>query len=127
MDNGTKEKLDDGIERIEQDISWIKTFGNIAREMQSHSKCTRLKVGSVIVKNRRIISTGYNGSPKGMHHCSDYFTEDDCEQDECPLGVCEYEMYNPLICFENYTLYATREAAESALREITGKGGMNDE
>jgi len=37
----------------------------------SRSTCIRRKVGAVLVKNRRIISTGYNGAPEGHQHCKD--------------------------------------------------------
>lgn len=40
-------------------------FLNIAYEIANSSKCTRLKVGAVIVKDNRIIATGYNGLPSG--------------------------------------------------------------
>ena len=37
----------------------------------TRSTCTRRKVGAVLVKNRRVISTGYNGAPAGHQHCQD--------------------------------------------------------
>lgn len=37
----------------------------------SRSTCLRRKVGAVLVKNRRVISTGYNGAPAGHPHCQD--------------------------------------------------------
>ena len=42
---------------------------DIAKVMSSRSTCLRLKVGSVIAKEGRIISTGYNGAPSGVPHC----------------------------------------------------------
>lgn len=46
-------------------------FLNIASVVATKSTCLRNKVGSVIVKNKRILSTGYNGAPSGMEHCLD--------------------------------------------------------
>ena len=42
---------------------------NIAREVARRSTCERAQVGAVLVRDSRIISTGYNGSPSGMPHC----------------------------------------------------------
>ena len=46
-------------------------FLNIASIVATRSTCLRNHVGSVIVKNKRILSTGYNGAPGGMEHCLD--------------------------------------------------------
>lgn len=43
----------------------------IARIVATRSTCDRLEAGAVLVKNNRIISTGYNGSPPGLPHCDD--------------------------------------------------------
>lgn len=44
-------------------------FMEIAEKFSTLSTCGRLKVGAVITKNNRIISTGYNGVPSGLQHC----------------------------------------------------------
>lgn len=51
-----------------------KAFINTARSLKVLSKCTRLKVCCLIVKNNRIISTGVNGTPKGFKNCSEVFS-----------------------------------------------------
>lgn len=43
----------------------------VARLVATRSTCDRLAAGAVLVKNNRIISTGYNGSPPGLPHCDD--------------------------------------------------------
>jgi len=61
--------------------SWDEYFMNIAFEVAERSTCSRLHVGSVLVKNKRIKATGYNGSPKGLVHCDDsgcYMKNDHC-------------------------------------------------
>ncbi|MGB5866457.1 MAG: dCMP deaminase family protein [Arcobacteraceae bacterium] len=47
-----------------------QNFINIAKEIASASKCVSKQVGAVIVKNGRILSTGYNGTPPGYINCS---------------------------------------------------------
>lgn len=50
-----------------------QTFINIAKEIASASKCVSKQVGAVIVKDGRILSTGYNGTPAGYTNCSDHW------------------------------------------------------
>jgi dCMP deaminase len=51
--------------------SWDEYFMNIARVVSSRSTCDRKFVGAVIVRDKTILSTGYNGSIRGMPHCSE--------------------------------------------------------
>jgi dCMP deaminase len=51
--------------------SWDEYFMSIGQVVATRSTCPRKYVGSVIVRNRIILSTGYNGSIRGMPHCSD--------------------------------------------------------
>jgi dCMP deaminase len=51
--------------------SWDEYFTRIAHEVATRSTCPRLAVGAVIVRDKRILTTGYNGSPSGMPHCDD--------------------------------------------------------
>jgi len=46
-------------------------FMEMAQLVSSRSTCLRRKVGAVIVKDKRVLSTGYNGSPKGTKHCEE--------------------------------------------------------
>lgn len=51
--------------------NWDEYFMKIAEATASRSNCCRRNVGAVIVKDNRIISTGYNGTPRGIKNCSD--------------------------------------------------------
>lgn len=53
--------------------SWEKTFMDICEIMAKRSTCCKLKTAAVIVKDNRIISTGYNGTPENCIHCDHYF------------------------------------------------------
>ncbi len=48
---------------------WDTYFMNIAHVVSSRGNCSRRRVGAVIVSDRRIISTGYNGTPRGIRNC----------------------------------------------------------
>jgi len=52
-------------------VSWDQYFMNIAAVVASRSTCPRKFVGAVIVRDRTILSTGYNGSIRGLPHCED--------------------------------------------------------
>jgi dCMP deaminase len=56
---------------MSQRASWDEYFMNVARVVSSRSTCPRKYVGAVIVRDRTILSTGYNGSIRGLPHCSD--------------------------------------------------------
>lgn len=49
--------------------SWDSYFIEIARVVATRSTCLRRQVGAVLVMNRRILATGYNGTPGGLAHC----------------------------------------------------------
>jgi dCMP deaminase len=44
---------------------------NIAREVSSRSNCIKRKVAAIVIKDKRIISTGYNGTPRGTKNCNE--------------------------------------------------------
>ncbi len=48
---------------------WQKYFMEIAQLVATRSTCLRRRVGALIVKDNRILSTGYNGAPAGIGHC----------------------------------------------------------
>jgi len=51
--------------------SWDEYFIEAAHLVSKRSTCLRRKVGAVAVKDKRILATGYNGSPSGLAHCLD--------------------------------------------------------
>jgi dCMP deaminase len=50
---------------------WEEYFMEIARVVSTRSSCLRRQVGAVVVKNRQILATGYNGVPRGFRHCDE--------------------------------------------------------
>ncbi|MBS3939276.1 MAG: cytidine/deoxycytidylate deaminase family protein [Peptococcaceae bacterium] len=51
--------------------SWDEYFMAITRVVAERSTCRRRRVGAIIVSDRRILTTGYNGAPTGLRHCLD--------------------------------------------------------
>ena len=58
-------------EKIRQDKrnKWDRRFMDIARQVGTWCTCHRRKVGAIVVKDKRIIATGYNGAPSGVENC----------------------------------------------------------
>ncbi len=52
-------------------VDWHTYFMRIAEQAATRSTCDRKKIGAVIVRDKTILSTGYNGSIRGMPHCDE--------------------------------------------------------
>src|SRR5437763_16783829 len=52
-------------------VGWDVYFMNIAREVATRATCDRKHVGALLVRDKTILSTGYNGSIRGLPHCDD--------------------------------------------------------
>jgi dCMP deaminase len=66
-------------------VDWDTYFMNIARQVASRSTCDRKHVGAVIVRDKTILSTGYNGSIRRMPHCDE--AGHDLENDHCVATI----------------------------------------
>ena len=62
--------------------TWHEYFVSITKQVATRSTCLRRKVGAIIVKDKRILTTGYNGAPMGVRNCLEVGT---CYREE--LGV----------------------------------------
>lgn len=51
--------------------SWDEYFMNITNVVATRSTCLRRQIGAVIVKDQRLLTTGYNGAPGGLAHCGE--------------------------------------------------------
>ncbi len=61
---------------MEKRPSWDEYFMEMAAVTAKRSTCLRRQVGAVIVKDKHIVATGYNGAPRGLDHCGE--REDGC-------------------------------------------------
>ncbi|HJP19695.1 MAG TPA: deaminase [Nitrospinota bacterium] len=80
---------------------WDEYFMNIAKVVALRSNCMKRHVAAVIVKDKRIISTGYNGTPRGVTNCSEggcprcnQFAEGGTRLDEC---LCSHGEENAIV------------------------------
>jgi deoxycytidylate deaminase len=91
---------------------WDRYFLNLAAETAARSNCIRRQHGAVIVKNRRIRSTGYNGPPSGHPHC---------DEGACPRATSTEESgWGHDNCFHGDTEFLTRQGVRR-LRETAGE------
>lgn len=85
--------------------SWDDYFFELAAVAATRATCPRAQIGSILVKNKRVISSGYNGVPDGESHCPD--TAEHMALDHCRAAVhAEYNaLANALVPAFGATLY----------------------
>ncbi len=95
--------------------SWDEYFMAITRQVATRSTCLRRKVGAIIVKDKRILTTGYNGAPMRVKNCLERAT---CLREE--LGVVAGQRHE--IC---RGLHAEQNALiQGAYHGVQVKGGV---
>ena len=112
---------------------WDDYFMELAKLVSTRSTCLRRAVGAVLVRDKRILSTGYNGSPPGMKHC----LEIGCIRDELkiPSGtraeICRaiHAEQNAIIqcaayglSSQNSTIYITHQPCTICTKILIGAG-----
>ncbi len=107
-----------------------KNFINIAKEIASASKCVSKSVGAVIVKDGRILSTGYNGTPAGYENCCDYW--DDKYTKDHHAWSKTYEIHAEMnaiiwaarkgISIDGATIYVTLEPCSECSKNLIASG-----
>lgn len=94
--------------------SWDEYFLEVAKLVSKRATCLRRKVGAVLVKEKKILATGYNGAPSGLKHCIDI----GCLREKLKIPSGErHELCYGLHAEQNVLLQA-------ALYGITTKGSI---
>ena len=107
-------------------------FMNIANEISKMSKCVSKQVGSVIVMDSRIISIGYNGTPKGWKNCNEIHDKDNFDRTEHHKFSENYEIHSELnallfasknsLTVDGATLYCTLEPCMNCIKNMCQSG-----
>jgi dCMP deaminase len=78
VNRGTLEELHKEVNKIVREAlmnfkrpNWDEYFMNIAKVVSSRSNCIKRKTAAIVVKDKRIVSTGYNGTPRGTKNCNE--------------------------------------------------------
>ena len=113
--------------------NWDQYFMSIAKVVASRSNCLKRHVAAVIVKDKRIVSTGYNGTPRGIRNCNEggcprcgNFAESGTRLDEC---VCSHGEENAIvqasyhgISIKGATIYTTFSPCLMCTKMIINSG-----
>ena len=67
------------MKQTEKRLEWKFYFANMALGAALRATCPKIRVGAILVKDKEVISTGYNGAPKGMKHCIEIGCVEDAE------------------------------------------------
>ena len=114
--------------------SWDEYFLSLVDQVASRATCDRGKSGCVVVRNKRIICTGYVGSPSGMEHCDDVghdlrqmIDEDGTTRRHCVRtvhaeqnAICQAARYG--LALEGTTLYCSMEPCRVCAMLIASAG-----
>lgn len=105
--------------------TWDEYFMRIASQVAQRSTCPRASVGAVIVRERRILTTGYNGAPEGLLHC----LEAGCiiEDDHCQRSlhaeqnaIIQAALYG--VSISGGTIYITHQPCNTCAKMIINAG-----
>ncbi len=138
--DGTVEELREQVRQVIQALAanagrpdWDEYFMNIARVVSLRGNCIKRKIAAVIVKDRRIISTGYNGTPRGIQNCNEggcprcnHFGASGEKLDEC---ICSHAEENAIVqaayhgvSIKGATLYTTYSPCLICTKMIINSG-----
>lgn len=99
-------------------LSWEEYFIEIAKVVSSRSTCLRRRYGAVIVKDNVIVSTGYNGAPRGSINCIDL---QKCRRKELNIPAGErYELCEAVHAEQNAIINGSPERMKDADIYIAG-------
>lgn len=98
---------------------------DIADSVSERSTCLRRKYGAIIVRNDEIISTGYNGAPRGRQNCTDLGR---CTRDELHIPSGErYELCRSVHAEANAIISAARRDTMNATLYLVGRNAKTGE
>lgn len=104
-------------------VSKANYYLDIAQTVLERSTCLRKHYGAIIVKNDNIVSTGYNGAPRGRKNCDDVGT---CMREKLGIPRGErYEMCRSIHAEANAIISASREQMLGATLYMVGKDAQS--
>jgi dCMP deaminase len=102
---------------------WDKTFIEIAEKFAEQSTCVKRKVGAVLVKDLRILSTGYNGTPSGFCNCNEVFKEGSLEVSNVTIHTTTFNHITHHDFAERYEIHAEQNCLSFAAKNGVSTDG----
>ena len=92
---------------------WDKYFYDLCNVVAQNSKCFSRKVGAILVKDRTVIGTGYNGAPRGLPLCNERFLLDaEIQQEATKWGLSPQKAAKKQVCPRKLLGYKSGEGLE---------------
>ncbi len=112
--------------------SWDQYFMDIAQLVKTRATCPRRSVGAVVVRDKRILCTGYNGSPMGLPHCPENGPNEDWPSGCMRAGHCIRSLHAEQNCLlqaakigvscDGATMYVTCQPCNMCAKMIINAG-----
>lgn len=106
-------------------VSWDEYFMNIAHEVATRATCDRKHVGAVIVRDKSILTTGYNGSIRGLGHCNEegHLMEDGhCVRTIHAEANAVIHAARHGVCIEGASIYVTASPCFNCFKLLANAG-----
>lgn len=121
------------MDHLDERPSWDEYFMDITRVVATRSTCLRRQVGAIIVKDKRMLTSGYNGAPGGLKHCREVgclresFHVPSGQRHELCRGIhaeqnaiVQAALYG--VAIEGATLYCTHQPCSACTKMIINAG-----
>lgn len=105
---------------------WEKYFYDLALDVSKNSKCMSRKVGAVLVRDKSILATGYNGPPRGIPHCNERLLETKGIPDTHLLKLFKYEQKELTACPRQLLGYRSGEGLEICIAAHAERNAIVD-
>ncbi len=110
---------------MDQRASWDEYFMNVARVVATRATCERKHVGAVLVRDRTILSTGYNGSIRGLAHCGEVghmMEENHCVRTVHAEANAIIQAAKNGVAIEKATIYTTASPCWTCFKLVANSG-----
>ena len=104
---------------------WDNYFMEIARSVSTRSTCPRASVGCVFVREHRILTTGYNGAPRGVAHCTEVgctMVDDHCARATHAEANAVVQGALHGVSLEGATAYCTHQPCSNCSKLVISAG-----
>jgi dCMP deaminase len=105
--------------------SWDEYFMQIARTVATRATCPRASVGCVLTRDRRILTTGYNGAPRGVAHCTEVgclMVNDHCQRTTHAEANAIVQAALHGVSLEGATAYCTHHPCVNCVKLFISSG-----